>query len=71
MKFKCISSGCIYNFESALDIKSMKQSLDYEVVVDAPAKTVPVGPTTVAPVKPNVVSPGKPLITSPIAPKAS
>lgn len=73
MKFKCISSGCVYNFESDLDIKSMLKSPDYVQVADEPTKPAaeaPVVPTTVVPVRPAAPAPGKPLPVTPVAPKA-
>lgn len=73
MKFKCNISGCVYTFESALDIKAMLQSPDYTVVEDTPgvvpAKTL-VKPTTVVQVKPVEPAPGKPLPVLPEAPTA-
>lgn len=65
MKFKCLLSGCVYNFESILDIKSMQSNLDYELVQDAP-----VLPTTPIPVKPVAVAPAKPIPVPPVASKA-
>jgi hypothetical protein len=64
MKFKCNTSGCVYSFESALDIKAMQLSQDYTQVVEVevvPVQNVPVVPTTVVPVSPVAPGPDKPL----------
>ena len=34
MKFKCKTTGEIYNFEQAVDIVSMQKHPDYELVVE-------------------------------------
>lgn len=65
MKFKCLLSGCIYSFESDLDIAAMRKSLDYEEVPVEPAQP-PVEPATVAPAALIKPAPAKPL---PVAPK--
>lgn len=75
MKFKCNISGCVYNFESELDIKAMKLSQDYTVVKDAPeAEKEPVKavtqPTTIVQVEPIEPAPDKPLPVAAKAPKA-
>ena len=70
MKFKCNTSGCVYNFESALDIKAMRLSQDYTEVREVPPPVMPVKPTTVVPVAPVKPVPDKPLPVVPAAPKA-
>ncbi len=41
MKFKCKTTGEIYNFEQAVDIVSMLKHPDYEEVVEeTPVKTL-------------------------------
>ena len=65
MKFKCLISGCIYSFESDLDIAAMRKSLDYEEVPVEPVQP-PVESTTVVPVALIKPAPAKPL---PVAPK--
>lgn len=74
MKFKCVLSNCVYSFNDPLDIRAMKQSLDYiaipegEPAVEPPK--VPVDPTTIVPVGPKPVAPSKPLPAAPVVPKA-
>lgn len=73
MKFKCILSGCVYDFTSDFDIKSMRQSHDYVVVDEmptAPASEAPAEPSTVVLVPPVALGPDKPLPAAAKAPKA-
>ena len=70
MKFKCNITGCVYNFESGLDIKSMLKNPDYtEVPEVAPAKD-PVKPATIVVATPAPVAPATPLPVPPAASKA-
>ena len=41
MKFKCKSTGLIYNFEFDVDIQSMLKHPDYESVNETPAEETP------------------------------
>jgi hypothetical protein len=73
MKFKCNTSGSVYEFKEALDIKAMSLSLDYTAVVEVPEEkpvVAPVQPATIVQVKPIPVAPNKPLPAAPVAPKA-
>lgn len=41
MKFKCKSTGLIYNFEFEVDIQSMLKHPDYESVHETPVEETP------------------------------
>lgn len=69
MKFKCNISGCVYTFDSPLDIASMLKSTDYTVVTDEvvePTKA-PVVPATIVQASPVKAGPDKPLPVAPVA----
>jgi hypothetical protein len=41
MKFKCKSTNLVYNFEHEVDIVSMKEHPDYELVVESEPVVAP------------------------------